>query len=346
MTYLARRFRSSPAPAFAARERPRSDGRSRSDHDARRAGPDRRVRAGLAAALVGLGLAGCVSATTGSVDLVDRAEARAPGPAGEDLLIPFAAAGVPMHATFYRPAGAGPFRLAVINHGSNEADATARIAMPMPTFPVLTQWLLAHGYAVLVPERPGHGITGGPYLEDQGACDQPDYVTSGKRTADAIAAAIAYAMHTEGASLRGKAVVIGNSAGGWGALALAARNPADVGSVINFAGGRGGHDRGRAFHNCSPDRLVAAAGTFGRTARVPTLWLYAENDSYFPPDLSRRMAAAFAAGGGKVDYRLLPPVGREGHALIEAPLSVAPWPPIVARFLARNGELDAARPTR
>lgn len=294
----------------------------------------------FSAALAGVGLAAGVASTNGPVGLVGRAQARAPAPAGEDILIPFAAAGVAMHATFYRPAGAGPFRLAVINHGSNEADATARIAMPMPTFPALTQWLLAHGYVVLVPERPGHGITGGPYLEDQGPCDRADYVRSGNRTADAIAAAIAYARKVAGRSLRGKVVVIGNSAGGWGALALAARNPADVGSVINFAGGRGGHDHGRAFHNCSPDRLVAAARTFGRTARVPTLWLYAANDSYFPPDLSRRMAAAFAAGGGKVEYQLLPPVGREGHALIEAPLTVAPWPPIVARFLAGNGGLE------
>ncbi|HMB75630.1 MAG TPA: hypothetical protein VKN76_04485, partial [Kiloniellaceae bacterium] len=58
-------------------------------------------------------------------------------------------------------------------------------------------------------------------------------------------------------------------------------------------------NRGRLDNNCSPERLVAAAAGFGRTARVPTLWLYAENDSYFPPDLSRRMATAYTAAGGK-----------------------------------------------
>jgi pimeloyl-ACP methyl ester carboxylesterase len=51
---------------------------------------------------------------------------------------------------------------------------------------------------------------------------------------------------------------------------------------------------------------------------VPTLWIYAENDTYFPPALSRRLADAFAAAGGKADYVLLPPVGGEGHAAIRS----------------------------
>ena len=29
--------------------------------------------------------------------------------------------------------------------------------------------------------------------------------------------------------------------------------------------------------------LVAATGEFRRIAHIPTLWLYAENDRYFPP---------------------------------------------------------------
>ncbi len=280
-------------------------------------------------------LAGCMTSTDGaSVAAMPPSAASAQVGAGESLLIPFPAAGVSMHATMYLPGGAGPFPLAVVNHAS-EQDANRRALAPPPAFPVITAWLLAHGYAVLLPERPGHGQTGGPYREDQGACDSADFVAAGNGAADAIGAAITFAVARP--DIRGGGVVvIGNSAGGWGALALAARNPAGVRAVVNFAGGRGGHDRDKPMQNCSPDRLVAAAATFGRSARVPTLWLYAENDTYFPPKLSQRMADAFRGAGGKAEYHLFPPVGQEGHALINAPLSVAPWPTVMDQFLAAH----------
>src|SRR5690606_33811007 len=128
------------------------------------------------------------------------------------------------------------------------------------------------------------------------------------------------------------ALVIGNSAGAWGALALAARNPTGVSAVINFAGGRGGHNRNRPGNHCAPDRLVAAAAELGGAARLPTLWLYADTDTYFPPDLSRRMADAFTAAGGPTTYQLLPLPGQEGHNLIDHP---AIWTAEFDAFLRR-----------
>ena len=130
-------------------------------------------------------------------------------------------------------------------------------------------------------------------------------------------------------------MVIGNSAGGWGALALASQNPPSVAAVVNFAGGRGGRNRNRPENNCAPDRLVAAAADFGRTARLPTLWLYAENDSYFAPELSKRMAAAFTAAGGNAAYHLLPPVRGDGHALIATAGPEASWMSYLASFLTQ-----------
>jgi pimeloyl-ACP methyl ester carboxylesterase len=182
---------------------------------------------------------------------------------------------------------------------------------------------------VLIPERPGHGKTGGPYLEDQGPCNAADYVAAGNGAADSIAAALAY-MHVSPAILPTGVVVVGNSAGAWGALALAARKPQGVRAIIDFAAGRGGHNGGRSLSNCSPDRLVAAAGTFGATARIPSLWLYAANDTYFPPDLSGRMADAYRNAGGTIEYHLLPAISGEGHALIA---QQAAWASYVDAFL-------------
>lgn len=236
-----------------------------------------------------------------------------------------------MHATVLRPPGAGPFPLMVMNHGSTQS-AEQRLAMPMPTYHALSSWFVRRGYAVVLPQRPGHGATGGPYLEDQNGCDDADFGAAGEATAASIAAAIAY-MTRQPFVRRTGVVVIGQSAGAWGALALASRNPAGVRAVINFAGGRGGRSYDRADSNCAPDRLIDAARNFGATARVPTLWIYAENDSYFAPRLSRRLAEAFRTAGGRVDYELVPPFGGDGHFLAESDASEPIWSPIVERFL-------------
>jgi hypothetical protein len=51
-------------------------------------------------------------------------------------------------------------------------------------------------------------------------------------------------------------------------------------------------------------------------------WLVAANDSYFSPALSRQLAEAFRSGGGKVDFRVLPASGSEGHWLAETDAGV------------------------
>ena len=105
--------------------------------------------------------------------------------------------------------------------------------------------------------------------------------------------------------------------------------------MISFAGGRGGRRGNVANVNCSPDRLVQAAGDFGRTARVPMLWLYTQNDSFFDPALSGRMADAYRKAGGALQYVLLPPFGQDGHQLFAARNGVATWSPPVQAFLDR-----------
>ena len=283
-------------------------------------------------------LAACVGVGAPSAPSLTRA-ATAAGPQGSEdattrrqlWLIPSQRPGLMMRAYLYRPPGSGPFPLALVSHGSDQ-DAIDRSRMPMPSFPAITDWLLAQGYAVILPQRPGHGDTGGPYLEDQGRCSNADYVGSGMATADSIAATISF-MTAQSFIRPAGVIVVGNSAGAWGAIALASRNPGDVSKIVNFSGGRGGRNRGKANKNCSPERLVAAAGVFGRTARIPTLWLYAENDSYFPPDLSRRMAEAFQAAGGKAEYLLLPATQGDGHTLIQTRPPAASWTAPLNDFL-------------
>ena len=282
-------------------------------------------------------LAGCLSAgmeASGRSEPGKVADAASDGGQGEDWLIPSTQAGFLMRARVFRPAGNGPFRLAVINHGS-EQDSGRRQKSQTPEFPQLTNWFLDRGYAVVLPERPGHG-GGGRYIEDQGGCAKADYIKSGNGAADSIEAAIAYLQRQPFVEPRG-IVVAGHSAGAWGSLAYAARHPLGVRAVINFSGGRGGHNFNKPLNNCSPERLVTAAGVFGRTTRVPTLWLYAENDTYFPPALSQAMAGAFQNAGGRAEYHLLPPLAGDGHFVIRS----TEWSGILQQFLDAAPEPDS-----
>ena len=215
----------------------------------------------------------------------------------------------------FRPPGEGPFPLALIAHASTQ-NVLRRAQMPQPEYRALAAWLVARGYAVLVPERPGHGATGGPYLEDQAGCDEANYSRSGYATADSIKAAFNF-LRAEPFIRQDGAVIVGHSAGAWGALAFADQDPKQVAMIIAFAPGRGGHANDVPNQVCAPKMLIASAAEFGEDARVPVIWLVAANDSYFSPELSKQIADAFRAGGDKVDFRVLGAFGSEGHWLAE-----------------------------
>ncbi len=255
------------------------------------------------------------------------------GPTRRQLwLIPGSDKRILMRTIVHRPNGDGPFPLVVINHGSTQ-DSARRANYADPGFGIAAKWFVDRGYAVALPQRPGHGETGGPYLEEQDGCDNADFHRAGLATADSIDAAISYLRSQP--FVRGEGiVVVGQSAGGWGALALASRNPSAVKAIINIAGGRGGRSYDRAHNNCAPQRLAQAAERYGRTARLPTLWIYTENDTYFGPALSRRMSDAYRGAGGTIEFHLLEPFGEEGHNLLLARDGVKVWGPIVERFLA------------
>jgi dienelactone hydrolase len=224
------------------------------------------------------------------------------------------------HAVLFRPIGDGPFRLALIAHATTQ-NVLRRAQMPQPEYRALAAWLVKRGFAVLVPERPGHGATGGRYLEDQGGCDEADYVRAGRATADSIIAALNY-LRGQSFIRRDGAVIVGHSAGGWGGLALAGENPKTVSAIIAFAPGRGGHANDFPNQVCAPHTLLSSAAEFGRDARVPVTWLVAANDSYFSPTLSRQLAEAFRGGGHKVEFRVLAASGSEGHWLAETEAGV------------------------
>jgi len=231
-------------------------------------------------------------------------------------------------AHVFRPNGAGPFPLVVINHGTPVSIADAR--KQKPGFSAASAWFAGQGYIVVVAQRPGFGESDGPYLEPSGPCSNRDYVSDGRRTAAVESAIVRAASQLPGVDPT-KIIVVGQSAGGFGAIALGDAPPPGVVGIISFAGGRGGDDH---EHICSgADRLAKAAGTFGQANQVPQLWLYAANDHFFPPAVAHMLFDAYQAGSKpSVRFVDLPPFDGDGHRTLSQ-ADPAVWAGAVATFL-------------
>jgi len=248
---------------------------------------------------------------------------------------------LPMLAYVVRPVGEGPFPLVVMNHGIS-ITAESRAMFPMVEYRDAALWFAHRGYFVISPMRYGasglddkdKGLFGAVFFQ-VGSCDNPNFRGPGLALATLDEWVIDY-MSKKKMIQPGKVVVVGQSGGGWGSIALGSRNPSSVQAIITFAAGRGGRVDGKPNNNCAPDKLVAATGEFGRTARVPMLWIYAENDTYFGPELSKRMRQAFVDAGGSVEYRMFPPHGSDGHFMIDAADAVPIWSPVVTQFLEKH----------
>jgi dienelactone hydrolase len=182
-----------------------------------------------------------------------------------------------------------------------------------------------------VPERGLYGT----FYSKIGSCDNPNFRDAGLAVALLDKRIIDY-MTDQKLIVPEKAIVIGQSAGGWAAIALSSRNLPSVRAIITFEAGRGGRVGDKPDNNCAPDKLVEATGEFGRSARTPMLWFYVENDSFFGPALSKRMHDAYTDAGGSAEYHLFPPFGSDGHFFIDSPDAIPLWAPLVIQFLDRH----------
>jgi dienelactone hydrolase len=248
---------------------------------------------------------------------------------------------LPMFAYLVRPVGDGPFPLVIMNHGVS-LDPKQRGFFPLVEFRDAAQWFAKRGYLVVAPVGTGYGAAAidiperglyGPFFSKIGKCTNPDFHSAGLAVAQVDRWIIEY-FAAEKRTVPKDVVIVGQSAGGWASIALSSLNPPEVKAIITFAAGRGGRVDGKPNNNCAPDRLVEATRDFGRTSRIPMLWIYIENDTFFGPALSKRMHDAFTAAGGKAEYHLLPPFGDDGHFLIGSAASIPIWSPLVEKFLS------------
>jgi dienelactone hydrolase len=220
-----------------------------------------------------------------------------------------------LEALVVRPAKAnGRLPIALITHGKN-ANASENQSIRADLMLPQARDLAARGWLAVVVIRRGFGQSDGfPGISRGSAymsCENADLVRGFDVEADDLAGAL-QALATRSDADPTRVIAIGQSLGGGTVLAFAARQPKGLLGVVNVSGGVW---RTNGNGACDTTDLVEAMSTFGSRTRVPTLWLYAENDSLFPPALVAQMRDAYTLAGGRAKLRMFPPVLGDGHAL-------------------------------
>jgi hypothetical protein len=133
----------------------------------------------------------------------------------------------------------------------------------------------------------------------------------------------------------GRVIVMGQSYGGFGAIGASAHALPGVLATINFAGGGGGDPENRPGDPCDLNQFLSVVREAGQQAKVPMLWLYAENDKYWGADWPRQWHAGYLQGGGRAELKMFPPVAEDGHRLLEKGFRL--WRPALDQFIVTLG---------
>jgi len=171
-------------------------------------------------------------------------------------------------------------------------------------------------------------------VENSGVCERKVY-EPGYAAAAAQTLAVLAAVRERPDAAKDRAVVVGQSYGGTTAATVASLNPPGVQAAINFAGGGGGNPKTQPQRPCGVSQLERLFGGYGKTAKMPMLWIYTENDMYFGPEYPRQWHAAYVAAGGRAEFVQFPPHGEDGHLLFSRFPAV--WQPKVTAFLEAQG---------
>jgi dienelactone hydrolase len=208
---------------------------------------------------------------------------------------------IKLEATLYKPKGDGPFPLLLFSHGSTGGVIPATRTL-RPSW--LADLALERGFVVLAPMRRGRGASEGSYDESY-QCDYGVQDAGVRNAIEDTDAALAYARTLPFVDAS-RVVLAGASRGGILSTIYAMRRPGVALGVVNFVGGW----HGAQCHTGFNSTMFAEAG---KAAKTPALWLYAENDRYYLPATVQGYAKAYADAGAKMQLRIFPSEGKDGH---------------------------------
>ncbi|WP_259781408.1 alpha/beta hydrolase [Aestuariispira ectoiniformans] len=227
--------------------------------------------------------------------------------------------------------------VALISHGAAGREPPRHL-----TLALLSGWVRdfsARGYLAVAVMRRSYGDSDGPAYQSKDTCEAPNPKLYFKNQADDLAAALQAIAHRKDADM-GTVLGIGHSAGGGAMLALAARADVTISAVINVSGGTFRYRPGKplssdVFEGCERYRTAVddALGNFAEKLNIPTLWLYAKNDPFFPPPLAQHWMNVWHENGGKGQLKILPDYEPNGHRLFIQPKGQEVLWPEIDEFL-------------
>jgi dienelactone hydrolase len=238
----------------------------------------------------------------------------------------------------FKPEGDGPFPTLVFNHGSTGNGRDPALFTRAQVFRPLADLMVAQGWVVVTPHRRGRGNSEGLYDEGFGpdrskgySCEPAQSLPGADRALRDIAAAMAEIERMPFVD-KSRIAIGGQSRGGILAVAYSGLYPQQVKAVINFVGGWMGASCGDRGATINKTLFKRGAGFAGET-----LWLYGDNDPYYPLSHSRRNFETFQSAGGKGEFLAFQPVSvKDGHAIVFAP---ALWEAALKDYLKRMGLL-------
>jgi len=201
----------------------------------------------------------------------------------------------------------------VLNHG-RPPTAAGFANMKRVRYSENSRYFVSLGFVVFVPTRVGYGETGGPDVEYSGRCDSRNYAPVYAAAADQTVAVLKAAANLPYVDLS-RGIVVGQSFGGTTSITLSTRELPGLVGAVNFAGGGGGNPTDRPANPCSSHRLAGLFKEYGAISKVPTLWLYSENDRYWGSALPKEWFDSFVQAGGKAEFVQLPPYKENGHGI-------------------------------
>lgn len=244
----------------------------------------------------------------------------------------------------YKPQGAGPFPLVIFSHGRAPLQAD-RDKLQSPVLVGHANYWLRKGVAVVAPVRPGYGETGGADRENSLArwngstcTSDPDFTKVGRNASEVVALVHGWAIQQPWVR-KDRILLEGQSVGGLTTVAASVLNLPGVIASVNFAGGAGGYPAVSPGKSCKPENLTKTYAGFGQLVKIPSLWLYAENDQFWGAEAPQRWHAAYSAGGSDtVLIQTGPLPDHDGHSLLAYGGKL--WSVPLDAFVRKSGLLE------
>ncbi|MFN9940441.1 MAG: dienelactone hydrolase, partial [bacterium] len=115
-------------------------------------------------------------------------------------------------------------------------------------------------------------------------------------------------------------VVMGGSHGGLTTMAYGLNPHPGTKLLVNFAGGLK-HERCSSWENI----LVRSIGAYGGKSRLPSLWFYGSNDSYFQPFVYQGAFEGYVKAGGKAELVDFGVFDKDAHGMFDSPSGLSIW---------------------